>query len=229
MRTIRTGLRAWKRTAPVINVEYERDPAAIYRQSFEMIRAETRLELLPEELHPVAIRMIHTCGMIDLVEDLAASLGAVEAGQNALQSGAAILTDVEMVKSGIIKRFLPAGNPVRCTLNEPQVRSHAQAIGNTRSAAAVDFWDEFLEGAIVAIGNAPTALFRLLELVLGDGPKPALIIGMPVGFVGAVESKQALSELDHGCAYITVHGRRGGSALAASAVNAVAAGLEGAR
>lgn len=211
------------------HIEYERDPAAIYRQSFKTIRAEARLEKLPEDLHPVAIRVIHACGMVDLAGDLASSEGAVAAGQNALRKGAAIVTDVEMVKSGIIERFLPADNPVHCTLNKPPVRDHAQVIGNTRSAAAVDFWDEFLEGAIVAIGNAPTALFRLLERLAEGAPKPALIIGMPVGFVGAVESKQALAELNHGCAFITLHGRRGGSALAAAAVNALASGLEAAR
>jgi len=202
--------------------EYVKDPAEIYRQSFSIVAGEAQLLRLPEAMRGVATRLIHSCGMVDVVDDLAFSLNADAAGLDALKRGCTIFTDVEMVKAGIIERSLPASNAVICTLNNAAVSAHAEKIGNTRSAAAVDFWDDDLDGAIVVIGNAPTALFRMLERIVQGGPKPALVIGIPVGFVGAVESKQALSANTSGVEYITVHGRRGGSAMAASVLNALA-------
>lgn len=203
--------------------EYIKDPAEIYRQSFATVEREAKLGELPEEIRPIATRLIHSCGMIDVMDDLAFSKNAVVLGKNALANGKPIYTDVEMVKAGIIEKFLPADNKLICTLNDAQIQDHATKIGNTRSAAAVDFWDD-LEGSIVVIGNAPTALFRILERVKEGAPKPALIIGIPVGFIGAAESKQALSENSSGLEYITVHGRRGGSAMASSVVNALCVG-----
>lgn len=204
--------------------DYIKDPAEIYRESFATVEQEAGLERLPIAMRPIATRLIHSCGMVDVVDDLAFSPDAATAGQAALQGGKPVLCDVEMVRSGIIERFLPCENKVVCTLNLSSVSEYARQIGNTRSAAAVDFWDDQLDGAVVAIGNAPTALFRLLERMREGAPKPALIIGIPVGFVGAVESKQALSEFGDACEFITVHGRRGGSAMASSVVNAIAAG-----
>ncbi|MEM7290340.1 MAG: precorrin-8X methylmutase [Pseudomonadota bacterium] len=204
---------------------YIRDPKEIYRRSFEAIASEASLERLPEQIRPVATRLIHSCGMVDVVDDLDYSENAVTEGQAALDNGAVIFTDVEMVKAGIIERFLPSRNPIVCTLNDDRVPNHAKAIGNTRSAAAVDFWQDRLEGSIVVIGNAPTALFRLLELIAERSGRPALIIGVPVGFVGAVESKQALADNSTEVNYITVHGRRGGSAMASSVLNGLAGGL----
>ncbi|MBD8892408.1 precorrin-8X methylmutase [Roseibium litorale] len=203
---------------------YEHDPAAIYRQSFATVRAEADLGRLPEDMQDVAIRLIHACGMTDIVQDLAFSPKAASAGRAALASGAPVLTDVEMVSHGIIRRYVITSDVI-CTLNEPEVPSLAASLGTTRSAAAVEFWKPSLEGAVVAIGNAPTALFHLLEAIAKGGPKPALILGFPVGFVGAAESKQALADNPFGVPYIVLHGRRGGSALAAAAVNALAAGL----
>ncbi len=205
-------------------VEYIKDPAEIYRQSFATVEREAKLGELPEEMHPIATRLIHSCGMIDVIDDLAFSKDAVLIGKQALEKGRPIYTDVEMVKAGIIEKFLPAENRLVCTLNDAQVPDHAVKIGNTRSAAAVDFWDD-LEGSIVVIGNAPTALFGILERVEEDAPKPALIIGIPVGFIGAAESKQALSENSSGLEFITVFGRRGGSAMASSVVNALCIGV----
>lgn len=204
--------------------EYIKDPAEIYKQSFATVEREAGLEKLPAEMRPVATRLIHSCGMVDIIDDLEFSENAVKNGKAALLSGCAIYTDVEMVKAGIIERFMPASYKLICTLNDERVPDHAKQIGNTRSAAAVDFWDE-LEGAIVVIGNAPTALFRLLERIEGGAPKPALIIGIPVGFIGAVESKQALGSNTSDLDFITVHGRRGGSAMASSVLNALAGGL----
>ncbi|MGB7432723.1 MAG: precorrin-8X methylmutase, partial [Ahrensia sp.] len=172
----------------------------------------------------VATRLIHACGMVDIVDDLAFSDGAAEAGIEALQSGSAIYCDVEMVRAGIITRHLTEASEVACTLNDDRVANHAQAIANTRSAAAVDLWAR-LDGSICVIGNAPTALFRLLERMDEGHGQPALIIGIPVGFVGAVESKAELATNPRGAHFITVHGRRGGSAMASSVVNALAAGL----
>lgn len=210
--------------APVPGADWVRDPAEIYRRSFAAIRAEADLALLPETMRDVAIRLIHACGMIDLVQDLSFSPDAAHAGRQALAAGAPILADAAMVAHGIIRRRLPAANPVLCRLDDPTVPALAENLATTRSAAAVELWRPDLGGAVVAIGNAPTALFRLLEIVAAGAPSPALVLGFPVGFVGAAESKQALVE--SGLPFVTVLGRRGGSALAAAAVNALAGGLE---
>ena len=204
---------------------YEKDPAAIYAQSFATVRAEARLERFPVDMHPVITRLIHACGMIEVADRLAFSAGAATVGHAALAAGAPILCDCEMVAAGIIRRQLPADNAVIVTLNDPDVAPRAQAIGNTRSAAAVELWTDHLAGAVIAIGNAPTALFHLLELIDAGGPRPAVILGFPVGFVGAAESKAELAADPRGCDYIALRGRRGGSAMAAAAVNALAAGL----
>ncbi len=209
----------------MVSFDYIRDPAEIYDQSFATVKEEAKLDRLPEEIHEVATRLIHACGMVDVVDDLEFSNNAVQLGKTALQSGRVVFTDVEMVKSGIIDRLLPAGNELVCMVNDERVADHARAVGNTRSAAAVDFWDQ-IAGSVVVIGNAPTALFRLLERVLSGAGKPALVVGIPVGFVGAVESKQALAENSSGVEFITVHGRRGGSAMASSVINALAGGLK---
>ncbi|MEZ0075750.1 precorrin-8X/cobalt-precorrin-8 methylmutase [Planotetraspora sp. GP83] len=169
----------------------------------------------------MAVRMIHACGMVDLVADLAWSPGVVAAGRAALRAGAAILCDATMVASGVTRRRLPAGNEVLCTLGDPRVPGLARELGTTRSAAALELWRDRLDGAVVAIGNAPTALFRLLELVGEGAGRPAAVLGVPVGFIGAAESKQALAE-HGGLDYLVVRGRRGGSALAAAALNAIA-------
>lgn len=202
--------------------EYVRDPAEIYAQSFATVEREANLSRLPANMRSVATRLIHSCGMIDILDDLDFSENAAASGIDGFRNGAAVLCDVEMVRAGIIPGFLPTGTKVICTLNDERVPEHAKAIGNTRSAAAIDFWKEELEGAIVVIGNAPTALFRLLELIDAGAPKPALVIGIPVGFIGAAESKQALAENSSDVDFITVHGRRGGSAMASSVVNALA-------
>lgn len=206
-------------------MEYIRDGAEIYRRSFATIRAEARLGHLPTDVARVAVRMIHSCGMTDLVDDLAFSPNAVKAARTALLAGAPIYCDAEMVASGITRKRLPADNEILCTLNAPGVPDLAQRIGNTRSAAALDLWDR-VDGAVVAIGNAPTALFRLLELIAAGGPRPAAILGLPVGFIGAAESKVALAGNDLGLEYLVVHGRRGGSAMAVAAVNAIASEAE---
>jgi precorrin-8X/cobalt-precorrin-8 methylmutase len=203
---------------------YLRDPQAIYAASWDTIRRECDLSRLPPELTDVALRVVHSCGMIDVVDDLACSPGAVEAGRAALRAGKPVLVDVEMVAHGVIRRMLPAGNEVVCTLNHPDVPDLAASLDTTRSAAAVELWRDRLEGAVVAIGNAPTALFHLLERLEEGWPKPAVVVGFPVGFVGAVESKQALALNRFGIPYVTLHGRRGGSAMAAAAVNALAGG-----
>ncbi|WP_116133729.1 precorrin-8X methylmutase [Tropicimonas sp. IMCC34043] len=206
---------------------YERDPAEIYARSFATIRDEAALDTLPEDLREMAVRLIHACGMVDVVADLHASPGAAAAGRAALKSGAPILCDAEMVARGIIARALPAGTLPVVTLNDPAVPALAARLGTTRSAAAVELWRDRLDGAVVAIGNAPTALFHLLERLDQGWPRPALILGFPVGFVGAAESKSALADLPHGVAYVTLFGRRGGSAMAAAAVNALTLGLQG--
>lgn len=200
-----------------------REPAEIYRQSFATIRAEADLRQIPPELTDLAIRVIHACGMIDITTDLAWSPGATPAGQAALAAGKPILVDAEMVAHGIIRNRLKAGNAVVCSLNEAS-GAEARTAGTTRSALAVERWLPRLDGAVVAIGNAPTALFRLLELVEAGAPRPALVLGFAVGFVGALESKEAL--IASGLPHITLRGRRGGSAMAAAAVNALAGGLE---
>ncbi len=203
-------------------MDYIRDGNAIYQKSFATIRAEANLALLPEDLETVAVRLIHACGMIDIVKDLAYSAEAAAIGRKALAQGAPILCDAQMVANGVTRKRLPVHNDVICTLNDPDVPALAQTLQNTRSAAALERWRPWLEGAVVAIGNAPTALFRLLEMLEAGAPKPALILGFPVGFVGAIESKAALAEIPHGIPFITLHGRRGGSAMAAAAVNALA-------
>jgi precorrin-8X/cobalt-precorrin-8 methylmutase len=201
---------------------YLKDPAAIYRRSFAIIRAEADLTRLPPDLEPLAVRLIHAVGDIGLVDDLAFTLNFGLAARAALTAGAPIIVDAAMVAAGIIRTRLPADNPIVLTLNEPEVAALAADGGTTRSAAAVELWRPHLGGAVVAIGNAPTALFRLLELIGSGVPKPAAIIGMPVGFVGAAESKETLIAGNAGVPYLTVRGRRGGSALAAAAVNALA-------
>lgn len=208
------------------SLDYERDGAEIYRESFATIRAEADLGRVPVDLRSVAVRMIHACGMVDLVDDLAWSDLFAESARAALVAGAPIFTDAMMVAHGITRARLPAANDVICTLRDPSIAELAAELGTTRSAAAVDLWGPRLDGAVVAIGNAPTALFRLLELLVSGGPRPAAIIGVPVGFVGAAESKVALGEIDHGVPWLTVMGRRGGSAMAAAAVNALASTVE---
>ncbi|MCM2451964.1 precorrin-8X methylmutase [Agrobacterium vitis] len=206
-------------------LDYIRQPAEIYRQSFETIRREANLDRFPVALQPLVIRLIHACGMIDLADDIVVSQGAFEAGAAALAAGAPILCDAEMGRHGIIRSLLPAENEVVCLINDVRVRPLAAWAGNTRSAAQVNLWASQLEGAVVAIGNAPTALFRLLELLDQGAPKPALILGLPVGFVGAAESKAELAANSRGVPFIAVQGRRGGSAMASAAVNALAGGL----
>jgi precorrin-8X/cobalt-precorrin-8 methylmutase len=203
-------------------LDYIRDGAEIYRQSFATIRAEADLAGLPADFNAVAVRLIHACGMIDIVADLDYSIDAVRIGRKALANGAKILCDARMVADGVTRTRLPAANQVICTLPDPQVPILAAQLENTRSAAALELWLPHLAGSIVAIGNAPTALFRLLEMLDAGAPKPALILGFPVGFVGAMESKAALAEDSRGVPFLTIHGRRGGSAMAAAAVNALA-------
>jgi precorrin-8X/cobalt-precorrin-8 methylmutase len=201
---------------------YLRDPAAIYEASWAAIRREAPLGRLPPEVRPVAMRLIHACGMVDILDDLAFTPDAVAAGRSALRSGAPILTDAGMVAAGIRHEGLQAGNEIVCTLDDPRTKDLAAARGTTRSAVAVELWQDRLEGAVVAIGNAPTALFHLLEQVAAGGPRPAAVLGIPVGFVGSAESKLALVENPWDLPYLVVHGRRGGSALCASALNALA-------
>jgi precorrin-8X/cobalt-precorrin-8 methylmutase len=202
---------------------YERDPQAIYRESFARIEEEAgqALAALSPDLARLAVRLIHACGMTDLIEDLVATPDIVAASRKALRDGAPILCDAAMVASGIMRRHLPADVEIVAAIDLPGVKERAAEIGNTRSAAAMELLGERLEGALVAIGNAPTALFRLLEMIELDGIRPAAILGFPVGFVGAAESKDALIAADLGIPYVTLRGRRGGSALAAAAVNAL--------
>ncbi|MEU0786366.1 precorrin-8X methylmutase [Streptomyces sp. NPDC006173] len=202
--------------------DYEKDGAAIYRQSFATIRAEADLSALPADVSQVAVRMIHACGMVDLVEDLGHTPGVVARAREALRAGAPILCDVSMVASGVTRKRLPAANDVLCTLSDPSVPALAARLGTTRSAAAMELWRDHLDGAVVAIGNAPTALFRLLEMIEEGAPRPAAVIGVPVGFVGAAESKDALAAHPSGLEHLVVRGRRGGSAIAAAALNAIA-------
>jgi precorrin-8X/cobalt-precorrin-8 methylmutase len=204
--------------------EYVSDGAEIYRRSFATIRAEADLGRFPDDVSRVVVRMIHACGMVDLAADVAYSPDVVAKARAALQAGAPILCDAQMVASGITRPRLPAGNEVICTLGDPAVPGIAARIGNTRSAAAIDLWGDRLAGAVVAIGNAPTTLFRLLDLIADGAPRPAAIIGVPVGFIGAAESKQALAQTD--LEHLVVHGRRGGSAMAVAAVNAIASETE---
>jgi len=203
-------------------LDYVRDPDEIYRRSFAIIRAEAPLGALPPDIEPVAVRLIHTCGMTDLVADLASSPDLVAAARGARQAGAPILTDARMIAVGVTRARLPAGNEILCTLADPRVPDLARVHETTRSAAALELWGDRLGGAVVAIGNAPTALFHLLEGLDRGWPKPAAILGLPVGFVGAAESKAELAQNPRGVPFLTVHGRRGGSAMAVAALNALA-------
>lgn len=200
--------------------DYLRDPDAIYQRSIQMVAAATDLSAIPQPLRSTVRRLVHSCGMPDIVPDLAWAGDPVSAGREALAQGGSVLADCRMVAVGI-GPHLELEQRVRCTLNEPEVPALAKAIGNTRSAAAVELWQPYLEGSVVALGNAPTALFRLLELLDRGAPKPAAILAFPVGFVGAEESKEALMRAAIGVPYLTLRGRRGGSALAAAAVNAI--------
>lgn len=205
-----------------VRYTYLRDADAIYRESFARIAREVDLTPLPPELHPLALRLVHAAGDPAILADLVWSDGAIGAGQQALRSGAKILVDAKMVAAGITQRFLPAKNRILCTLDDRRVAALAKRLGTTRSAAAVELWRPHLAGSIVAIGNAPTALFHLLEMVDDGAPVPPLVLGFPVGFVGAAEAKAVLAANDRGIPFIALRGRRGGSALAAAAVNVLA-------
>ncbi len=204
--------------------DYERDGSAIYAKSFAIIRSEAHLDRFTPAEARVAVRIIHACGMVELVDDLVFSLDFTTSAQAALRAGKPILCDAKMVAEGITRARLPAANDVICRLADPQTPALAQRIGNTRSAAALELWGELLGGALVAIGNAPTALFHLLDLIDAGAPRPAAVIGLPVGFVGAAESKAALAKYD--LPFLTLHGRRGGSAMTVAAVNALASDIE---
>lgn len=207
-------------------IDYLRNGEEIYRRSFAIIRAEADLRGVPADLEALAVRIAHASGMVEVIADLVFSANAAEAGRRALTSGAPILCDSRMVAEGVTRARLPANNHVICTLGDPLVPDIARRIGNTRSAAAVELWRPHLAGSVVAIGNAPTALFHLLELLDEGAPRPALTLGFPVGFVGAAEAKQALAEDSRGVPFIAIRGRRGGSAMTAAAVNALATEIE---
>jgi precorrin-8X/cobalt-precorrin-8 methylmutase len=207
-------------------LDYTRDAAEIYRQSFATIRAEADLTPFPEDVARVVVRLIHTCGQVDVAEHVAFTPGVVAATHAALLAGAPILCDSSMVAAGITAARLPAGNEVVSLVTDPRAPELAQRTGNTRSAAGVELWADRLAGSVVAIGNAPTALFRLLELVDDGVPGPVSVLGGPVGFVGSAQSKQELIDRPRGIEYLVVQGRRGGSAMAAAAVNAIASERE---
>ena len=213
-------------TRPARRYDYVADGAAIYVDSFATIRAESRLDHLPADAETVAVRMVHGSGQTDLTDDLEIHPGLVAAARGALEAGAPIITDAHMVASGVTRARLPRDNEVLCALRDPEVAALAASWETTRSAAALSLLTDRLEGSVVAIGNAPTALFHLLEMLVAGAPRPAAIVGCPVGFIGAAESKQALASFaaDHGIdiPFLTVHGRRGGSAITASALNALA-------
>lgn len=202
--------------------DYLRDGDAIYQRSFAIIRAESDLARFADDEADVAVRMIHACGIVEAASAIEFGNGLVAAARTALQRGAPILCDAEMVAHGVTRARLPANNEVICTLRDPRVAQLAEQRGTTRSAAALDLWAERLQDAVVAIGNAPTALFRLLEMIDAGAPKPAAVLGIPVGFVGAAESKDALAANRHGLPFVIVRGRMGGSAMTAAAVNALA-------
>ena len=205
-----------------MSYDYIKDGAEIYRQSFATIAAEADLDKMPEGLRAVAVRMIHASGQVDLLDDLAWSEGLVPAATTALQQGAPILCDSRMVASGIIRSRLPRDNQILCLLGDPRLYDLAARLGTTKTAAAVELWRPHLAGAVVAIGNAPTALFHLLEIVEEDPElAPAAVLGIPVGFIGAAESKRALADNTLDLDYLVVHGRRGGSAVTVAAVNAL--------
>jgi precorrin-8X/cobalt-precorrin-8 methylmutase len=209
-------------SAPTRRYDYVRVPAEIYRRSFATIRSETDLTKLPKAMRSIAVRMIHACGDVGLVDDLAFHPRLVPDARAALIAGSLIFTDTQMLSAGVTRRRLPADNEVLCLLDDPQASELAARWGTTRSAAAVSLWADQLAGAVVAIGNAPTALFHLLELIADGAPHPAAIIGIPVGFVGSAESKIALVDNPWDIPWLVVHGRRGGSALCAAAINALA-------
>ncbi len=215
------------RPAPPRPLRYERDPKAIYAQSFEIVRRETRLDHLPVDLQEVAIRLVHASGMTETADRLAWSPDLVAAGRAALAAGAPVLCDCAMVAQGVIRRGLPADNAVLTFIDAPETPAAAARLETTRSAAAVELWADRIAGAVVAIGSAPTALFRLLEKLDAGWPRPAAILAFPVGFVGAAESKAELAARPRGAPFLTLRGRRGGSALAAAAVNGLALGLAG--
>ncbi|GAA2155549.1 precorrin-8X methylmutase [Humibacillus xanthopallidus] len=210
------------RQPPTRRYDYVADGAEIYRQSFATIRSEAHLGHLPEDARVVAVRMVHASGDVDLTEHIAVHPRLVADARAALRSGAPVITDAQMIASGITRARLPRDNEVICTLRDERVPALAREWGTTRSAAAVSLWGDRLEGAVVAIGNAPTALFHLLETIADGGPRPAAVVGIPVGFIGSAESKVALAENPFDIPWLVVHGRRGGSALAAAAVNALA-------
>jgi precorrin-8X/cobalt-precorrin-8 methylmutase len=206
----------------LVEAHYLRDGAAIYARSFAIIRAEADLSRFSVDEAEIAVRIIHACGQVEVAEHIVFGGNLAAAARSALVAGAPVLCDSEMVAHGVTRARLPAGNKVICTLNDPRTPAIAAKLGTTRSAAALDLWLDRLGGAVVAIGNAPTALFRLLELIDAGAGKPAAIVGIPVGFVGAAESKEALAAAKHGVPFLTVRGRIGGSAMAAAAINAVA-------
>lgn len=207
-------------------MDYVKDGAEIYRRSFATIRAEADLSALPADVAGVVVRMIHACGMTDLPADVRFSSDVVAAGRAALEAGAPIIADAKMVASGITRGRLPADNDVLCFLDDPRVAGLAADLGTTRSAAAVELWRDRIAGAVVAIGNAPTTLFHLLERLDAGWPRPAAILGLPVGFIGAAESKAELARDPRGAPYLTLLGRRGGSAMAVAALNALASARE---
>ena len=205
-----------------MTLDYLRDPREITRRSFAIVRAEAELGGLPPDIAAVAVRLVHACGMPDIVAGLEWDADVVARGRAALEAGAAVIADANMVAHGIIAQRLPPANRVLCTIDDPRVAALAEGAGTTRAAAAVELWAEHLAGAVVAIGNAPTALWRLIEMLQDGAPEPAVILAFPVGFVGAAESKHALTAARLAIPYLTLRGRRGGSALAAAAVNALA-------
>jgi precorrin-8X/cobalt-precorrin-8 methylmutase len=209
----------------MLTYDYKREPAAIYAESFSTIRAEASLSRFPADVEQAVVRMIHACGQVDLADDVAFSPGVVAAARAALRGGAPILCDSNMVASGVTRKRLPAHNDVVCTIDHPLVLGMSLHMFSTRAAASLDIWRDRMQGSVVAIGNAPTALFRLLDMLSNGAPRPAAIVGVPVGFVGAAESKQALEEFGD-IEFLTVRGRRGGSAIAAAAINAIASERE---
>ncbi|MET8423348.1 precorrin-8X methylmutase [Nocardia sp. NPDC004860] len=208
-----------------VRASYLKDGAEIYRRSFATIRAEADLARFPADVSQVVVRMIHACGQVDLAGDVEFSTDVVAKARAALQGGAPILCDAKMVASGVTRKRLPAGNDVLCLLDDPRVPELAARMDNTRSAAALELWSDRLDGAVVAVGNAPTALFHLLDMLDAGAPRPAAVLGIPVGFIGAAESKQALAAYG-GVEFLTVRGRRGGSAITAAALNAIASEQE---
>jgi precorrin-8X/cobalt-precorrin-8 methylmutase len=207
-------------------MDYLRDPAAIYARSFEMIRAEADFARIPENARHIATRVIHACGMVEIARDLIITENFTSAAMKALQSRAPIFVDAEMVRHGIIARQIKTGNEIICTLNDPRAREIGIAKSITRSAAALELWLPRLAGSLVVIGNAPTALFALLEMIDASAPKPAAIVGFPVGFVGAAESKAELASNPRGIPFATIKGRKGGSAMASSVINALTGDIQ---